>query len=475
MIERRRLPSATYHSADEAWSRDFFAEQPICVHPKQHDAAHVARKVASQQITGAPFFVMDVPSVLRSVDDWMATLPRFSPHYALRCNADPVLAQLLADQRDMGFEVTNVYELQLALELVNPSRIVFTNPLWTRKTMRIAGEANVGTVVISREKELLDAVSYTPDSNILIAVSLGCPIRGESVATTSGCSSDEAEQLIISAFELKAKVRGFSFNIDNSDPSIYYKALKEVRRLFDYAVSCGLSPNTVSVGGGFRCPRGDDKLRFFEVCDSLSGAVEEMFPSELFPSLRLIASPGRFFATSAFSLCTNVVAKKPVDINMPELKNNDSVNSVAFVYQTNDGIYGSFSCRLADCDPKCRPLNEKENDGSYHLGTVIGPSLETIDIAQRWFCGRQLSVGEWLLWENMGAYSMPLDPDYQAPPVYYYSGKDNWDYILGKGRSKQSASFMNESDNNSDFASDVESISSDEEYDLITRFDSFFD
>lgn len=488
MIERRRLTSASYHSpAEECWSRDFFAEQQIAIHARQHDAVHVARHVADRQMSCAPFFVMDVPSVVDSVNNWSEHLPRFQPHYALRCNADPVLARLLADSPGMGFEVANTQELHLALELLPPSNIIYSNPLWTRKAMRLAGDAGVGSIVVGSEKELMDAISYAPDAKILISVSLGCPIRDEALGATSGCCDEDAEGLLMTAFELRANFVGFSFNVDNSDAGVYYKALRGVRHLFEFAFQCGLNPNTIAVGGGFRAPKDQsDKQRFQEVCDSLTGALEQFFPQRQFPLLRLLASPGRFFASSAFTLCTNVIAKRAISMTIDEF-GCEPMNTTGYVYQTNDGIYGSFGCRLADCDPQCKPLKDNADDNSsVHVGTVLGPSLDGCDVAQRVFRGRQLAVGEWLLWENMGAYSISMEGDSAtAPPVYYFTGKDNWESIMSRRRGSSAASSEasnGESVTSSAFSdcdsrSDGDSVASDEDdrADFITRFDNFFD
>ena len=55
---------------------------------------------------------MDVAAVHSQVDLWHDCLPSVKLCYALRCNADPVLAKLLADQ-NIAFEVANSAELEL--------------------------------------------------------------------------------------------------------------------------------------------------------------------------------------------------------------------------------------------------------------------------------------------------------------------------------------------------------------------------
>ncbi|VDK55553.1 unnamed protein product [Cylicostephanus goldi] len=123
MIERRRLPSASYCSPveDEHWSRCLFAEQPVVIIGGNRDAKQMARHVANKLPGASPFFVMDMPSVMARVDDWQERLPRVQAYYALRCNADPVLARMLADSAQLGFAVSNAEELAM----VNISQTIF--------------------------------------------------------------------------------------------------------------------------------------------------------------------------------------------------------------------------------------------------------------------------------------------------------------------------------------------------------------
>ena len=38
--------------------------------------------------------------------------------------------------------------------------------------------------------------------------------------------------------------------------------------------------------------------------------LEELFPLESYPDLEIIAEPGRYFVTSAYTLVTNVIEKR---------------------------------------------------------------------------------------------------------------------------------------------------------------------
>uniref|UniRef100_A0A0K0DE65 Orn_Arg_deC_N domain-containing protein n=1 Tax=Angiostrongylus cantonensis TaxID=6313 RepID=A0A0K0DE65_ANGCA len=371
MVERRRLPSASYHSPfeNECWSRCLFAEQLVMIIDDNRDAAQIARHVANKQPAPAPFFVMDMPSVMARVDDWQRHLSRVQAYYALGCNADPVLARILADVARLGFAVSDTQQLVTvsgktihdqivkALELVPANRIIMDCPLWTRKAMRVAGECDVGTIVIENEKELMDAISYAPHARILLAMSLaGSRNNSDSLCTRKGASIEELEEILITAFELRANIVG-------------------IRLILNFR---------------------------------LTG---------------ILVIRNSYFAASAFVLCTNVIGKKALEARY--ITKDDFDDGVGFVYQTNDSVYGSFGCLLMNSQLECIPLDEI-SDAPQHFGTILGASLQPGDVAQSLIRCRQLCVGDWLLWRDAGAYTMPLNGEYAVPPVYYFAGTDKW-------------------------------------------------
>lgn len=57
------------------------------------------------------------------------------------------------------------------------------------------------------------------------------------------------------------------------------------------------------------------------------------------PEVTVIAEPGRFFVSSAYTLITRIHAKRHV-------YRNGDLHDV--MYYINDGVYGSFNCNLYD-------------------------------------------------------------------------------------------------------------------------------
>lgn len=70
-------------------------------------------------------------------------------------------------------------------------------------------------------------------------------------------------------------------------------------------------------------------------------ALDDYFPD---PSIQIIAEPGRFYVSSAYTLATNIHSIRTVATN-DKITGMESIHNMYFI---NDGVYGSFNCVLYD-------------------------------------------------------------------------------------------------------------------------------
>lgn len=427
---RRRLPSSTYYTpaGEPEWSREMYGEQSIAVLSGAYRnpiemARHVAARCGSQQ----PFFVMDVAAIERRLEALRVILPRVRPNYAVACNADPVLARVLSNNVDVNFEVSNSAELELVNTFVEPSRAVFCSHLMTRKAIKTAAFAGCGTFVVESEKQLNDVMNASPEAEIILAICL----PHSSAEVPFGCAVEELEEILDMAHLLGANVTGIHLELGaRATLDDYTTAVHDARSIFDTAIDKFLTLHRVSLGNLDVPVDGTDSIIF---CDSLNRTINELFEAHIDFS----ANIGRFLATNAFTLCTNVIGKREMDAKF--ITNDDFDDGVGFVYQTNDGVFGSFGCKQMDINPLCKPL-EDDPEEQLHFGTILGPTLDRTDVAQRLMKSRQLRIGEWLVWEQMGAFTIPVDSEHPVPPVYYYSGKECWQKLINKDEQRRSPS-----------------------------------
>ncbi|KAI1732977.1 ornithine decarboxylase [Ditylenchus destructor] len=167
--------------------------------------------------------------------------------------------------------------------------------------------------------------------------------------------------------------------------------------------------------------------------------------------LPIITTPGGFFASLQFALVTNIIGRQSVDLANITNDNFDS-NHEAFIYQTNESYYGRFACRHNAIEPEYRPLfdhylKEYKSDHVYPLtniivtcvravkflgGSVAGPTFDDMDVVQQLCQFRPMDEGDWLLWQNMGAYTMnnkaSLDDEEEncGPVAFYFVSQNAW-------------------------------------------------
>jgi len=163
--------------------------------------------------------------------------------------------------------------------------------------------------------------------------------------------------------------------------------------------------------------------------------------------VRVIAEPGRYFVEAAFALCSRIYR---VRVDSPNRRQgysttsgdgggSGSSSSEAEAAATNrqehrhyyiaQGVQSLFKdCIL--CGESFTPIpfrvyeeNCLHRDGeSLVLSTVHGPSGDEADVVCRNHLLPRLEVGDWLLFDRMGAYSLSISARCFKPPIRYVIG-----------------------------------------------------
>ena len=220
-------------------------------------------------------------------------------------------------------------------------------------------------------------------------------------------------ELLHLARDLGLTVVGISFHIGSgaSDPHSFTKAVRDARTVFDQAACIGHRMRTLNIGGGFA-----SDARFEEMARVLAESLDLHFPPER--QVRVIGEPGRYYVESAYTLACNVIARREV---------REPVTGAASSYMLylNDGIFGNFlnvvfePSRLAP-----RMLRRGHTDDSFLAAeedldnhgrgegvecSVWGPTCDGTDCIIRSCRLPQVAcVGDWLVFQGMGAYTTCL-------------------------------------------------------------------
>ncbi|KAK0482671.1 ornithine decarboxylase [Armillaria novae-zelandiae] len=383
-------------------------------HPEIHLRNGVinASQLAAQNVPDAEkaFFVGDLSQVYRQHQRWRACLPEVQPFYAIKCNPDPYVLRLLA-ALGTGFDCASNGEINqvLAIGGIDPSRIVFANPCKAVSFVRNAGKVGVDMMTFDNADELYKVSRAHPRAKLIIRILADDSKSICAFGVKFGAPLANVPGLLAKAKELNLNVVGVSFHVGSGcyDPSAYTDAIMRSHAVFDMGKEAGYTFNLLDVGGGF------EDVLFEQAAQYLTEAIDQYFPDRR--DLKIIAEPGRFYVSRAFSLATNVIARRapfPVDGGAAAV-GGDSSQQPSVMYYINDGVYGAFNCIMFDhqtVNPYVLSMG-----GSFHvppngpqsMSSVWGPTCDSIDL----ICASTrlpdaLQVGDWLAFDNMGAYTI---------------------------------------------------------------------
>ncbi|EIW83645.1 ornithine decarboxylase [Coniophora puteana RWD-64-598 SS2] len=380
------------------------------------------------------FFVADLSQVYRQHERWRKWLPEIEPHYAVKCNPDPYVLRLLA-ALGAGFDCASNGEISHVLSIggIDPSRIVFANPCKAASFIRSAARAGVDKMTFDNADELHKIARIHPGAKLIVRILADDSKSICRFGIKFGAPLEVVPSLLAKAKELGLNVVGVSFHVGSGcyDPTIYADAIRRARDVFAMAEEAGYHFTLLDVGGGF-----EDAL-FERAAVVLTEAIDEYFPCR--DDISIIAEPGRFYVSRAFSLAANIIARRAAasaDVQAqaptPPPSQEAEEQQPSVMYYINDGVYGAFNCVMFDhqtVHPYVLSMG-----GSFHcpasealaLSSVWGPTCDSIDcVCKVVELPAALRVGDWLGFDNMGAYTICAASQFngfELSDVIYTSG-----------------------------------------------------
>ncbi|ODA79148.1 hypothetical protein RJ55_04740 [Drechmeria coniospora] len=351
------------------------------------------------------FYVADLGHVYRQHIRWKKNLPRVKPFYAVKCNPDRQILRLLA-ALGTGFDCASKTEIEQVLSMgTAPERIIYAQPCKTNSYVRYVKSVGVRQMTFDNADELHKIAKLFPDAELFLRIMTDDTSSLCRLSMKFGAAMDTTESLLALARTLGLDVVGVSFHVGSgaADPSSFYKAVRDAHAVFRHGRALGFAMRTLDVGGGF-C--GDTFERMARV---LGDALDEFFPAGC--DVDIIAEPGRYFVSAAFTIACNIIARRTVEDPARDAK--------SYMVYVNDGVYGNFSSIMFDHQqPAAKVLRRAgqtlyDAAAAYPCGpregveySVWGPTCDGIDrIAESVRFHLVLDVGDWLYFEDMGAYT----------------------------------------------------------------------
>lgn len=305
-----------------------------------------------------------------------------------------------------GFDCASKTEIEQVLSMgTSPDRIIYAQPCKTNSYVRYVKTMGVKQMTFDNADELYKIAKLFPGAELFLRITTDDTSSLCRLSMKFGAAMDTTESLLTLARDLGLNVVGVSFHVGSgaSDPMAFFKAVRDAHTVFQQARERGFNMRTLDVGGGF-C--GDS---FEDMAAVLDGALNEFFPPGC--NVDIIAEPGRYYVSSAFTIACNVIARRTVE--------DPTMDGKGYMVYVNDGVYGNFSSIMFDHQnpvprilraggqtlyntPVARPVPTGE--GVEY--SIWGPTCDGIDrIAESVRFDPILDVGDWLYFEDMGAYT----------------------------------------------------------------------
>lgn len=419
-------------------------------------------------------YLVDLTTVIIKYKDWVNVLPNVEPFYAMKCNPDDKIVSTLV-ACGAGLDCASMQEMKVALSKgLDGSKIIFANPCKMPAHIKFAKDNGIEMMTFDNKNELQKVHEIFPSAKMVLR------ILGDDSHSTMRFGSKfganvltEAKPLLEYAYSLGLQVIGVSFHVGSGCQSAeaYTNSLRLARTVFDFAEQLGHPMTLLDIGGGTPGVDTDD-LRFGEIAKTIAKNLEEMFS----PDVRVIAEPGRYFASECVVLVTSVIAKRerviPADEQQME---GDLIKKID--YYISDGVYGSFNNLFFDhalaqpipmqrakkqvedtpdatdlpsnspdrsssdeSDPNlycssppkevaCGSPPKDSHSGSPPLGetlksrsTVFGPTCDSIDLVCKDVELPDLEIGDIVYFFNMGAYTSAAASSFNGfnPPETVY-------------------------------------------------------
>ncbi|XP_025986938.1 ornithine decarboxylase 2-like isoform X2 [Solenopsis invicta] len=368
------------------------------------------------------FYIADIGDIIKRHQAWISKMPRVIPHYAIKCNSNPTVIKVLA-ALNACFDCASKEEIMQVMKYdVQGERIIFAHPYKLPSHIKFSKQMGVEQMTVDSEFELKKIKNFFPKAKIVIRIRCDAKKSSVSLGEKFGCEPyKEAVRLIRYTRDLGLNLYGFSFHVGTTclEMDAYRRGIEICKQLIVIAKSIGCNNvELIDIGGGFLSVCGKE---LDELAEFINGAIEN-----LDPGIRVISEPGRYYVDSNFTLASYLHSKRLAISENGKLKR---------MYYMNCGVNNSFMEELKGVQARVPELIFEPMSNEKFLSNVWGPTADPHDLIVKNVSLPELYIGDWLVWKNMGAYTLVLSNTFNGfpiPAVRPFIRKSQWENFLAQ-------------------------------------------
>lgn len=352
-----------------------------------------------------PFFYTSKAVLKKNYELFTSLFDNSEIYYALKANSDPKIL-LYLDSLGCGFEAASGYEVSQLLDLgVNPNKIVYGTSIKPAEHIRQSFVGGVHKFAADSREELDKIAANAPGVKVHIRTIVDDEGSVFMMSERFGAPADTIKDLVLYAKKLGLKTYGISFYVGSQamHPNMWSKGIARIAPIIEDLYKDGVVFEVVNIGGGFPTRYDNHKAppKLHEIVVNTHNALHQL------PYMpKIIMEPGRAIVASSTVLVAEVIARND-RAGKPWLCLDAGIYNALYEAMIHQGSTGF----------PVYPLNPPTEPVETQKFTIAGPTGDSLDIVARDIeLPSYTNVGDRLLFENAGAYSLALASRFNGFP-----------------------------------------------------------
>jgi ornithine decarboxylase len=353
-----------------------------------------------------PFFLTSRDRLKKNYHTFTGLFDNAEIFYALKANSDPKILMYL-NELGSGFEAASMFEIDLLLKLgVNPHKIIYGTSIKPSKQIAASHKAGVDRFAADSREEVEKIAQHAPGSKVFIRAIVDDTGSVFMMSERFGIPVINVKELVLYARSLGLKTYGISFYVGSqaANGNMWAKGIASVRPVIEELWKEGVTLEVLNIGGGFPV-RYDNHEKVPELKEIVTKIHNVLHQLPYIP--KIIMEPGRGIVASSTVLVSEIIAR------------NDRGGKPWLCLDA--GIYNAlYEAMIHQGATKfpISPLNPPTEPTEMLPFTIAGPTGDSLDIVARdVMLPAYLGVGDKLLFENAGAYTICLASGFNGFPV----------------------------------------------------------
>lgn len=325
-------------------------------------------------------------------------------YYAVKANSDPLILEHLA-RLGSGFEAASSYEIDLLIKLgINPAKIIYGTSIKPAEHIKYAAANGIDRFAADSQEELEKIAENAPGSKVFIRAIVDDTGSVFTFSERFGAPIETVKGLILWAKHLELKTYGISFHVGSqaTNEHRWSNALSILRPIIEDLARDGVKLEMLDIGGGFPVVyyNHQNVPHLPEIISHIRNSLH-MLP--YIP--KIIMEPGRGIVASSTVLVASVISR--------------TVRAGKVWLCLDAGIYNALYEAMIHqglTQYNVHPFIEQEAAEKMHA-TLAGPTGDSLDIIAREVeLPSYINVGDKLIFENAGAYTVTMSSPFNGFP-----------------------------------------------------------